>query len=45
MIVLEMGEDEGGAGDGADCAGAGGDVPEGPPAAFEQGESAFAEAA
>src|SRR5215471_16980561 len=40
-----MGEDEGGAGDVADLAGAGGDVLEGAPAAGKQGESAFAQAA
>src|SRR5207245_6889792 len=40
-----MGEDEGGAGDAADFAGAGGDVLEGAPALVEQGEPAFAEAA
>lgn len=40
-----MGEDERGPGDVADLAGAGGDVPQGPPAAGEQGESPFAEAA
>src|SRR6266513_2563808 len=40
-----MGEDEGGAGDGADFAGAGGDVLEGAPALVEQGEPAFAQAA
>jgi len=40
-----MGEDERGAGDVADFAGAGGDVLEGAPAAGEQGEPAFAEAA
>src|SRR6266571_551826 len=40
-----MGEDEGGAGDAADFAGAGGDVLEGAPALAEQGEPAFAEAA
>lgn len=39
-----MGEDKSGAGDVADRAGAGGDVLKDPPAAFEQGESAFAEA-
>jgi hypothetical protein len=43
--VLEVGEDEGGAGDVADFAGAGGDVPQGAPAAGEQGEPAFAQAA
>jgi hypothetical protein len=42
--VLEMGEDERGAGDVADFAGAGGDVLEGAPAAGEQGEPAFAQA-
>src|ERR1700748_2245336 len=40
-----MGEDECGAGDVADFAGAGGDVPEGAPALVEQGEPAFAQAA
>ena len=40
-----MGEDEGGAGDVADLAGAGGDVLEGVPALGEQGEPVFAEAA
>src|SRR5271170_1278878 len=40
-----MGEDEGGTYDVADLAGAGGDVAEGAPAAGEQGEPAFAEAA
>src|SRR5579859_7301890 len=40
-----MGEDEGGAGDVADFAGAGGDVLEGAPALVEQGEPAFAQAA
>ena len=40
-----MGEDERGAGDVADLAGAGGDVLQGAPAAGEQGEPAFAEAA
>src|SRR6266487_3811789 len=40
-----MGEDEGGAGDAADFAGAGGDVLEGAPALVEQGEPAFTEAA
>jgi hypothetical protein len=39
-----MGEDEGGAGDVADFAGAGGDVLEGAPAAGEQGEPAFTQA-
>jgi hypothetical protein len=43
--VLEMGEDECGAGDVSDFAGAGGDVLEGAPALVEQGEPAFAEAA
>jgi hypothetical protein len=43
--VLELGEDERSAGDIADLAGAGGDVLEGPPAAGEQGEPAFAQAA
>src|SRR5215831_6687830 len=45
VAVLEMGEDEGGAGDGADLAGACGDVLEGAPALVEQGEPAFAQAA
>ena len=40
-----MGEDEGGAGDVTDSAGAGGDVLKGAPAAGEQGEPAFAQAA
>jgi hypothetical protein len=40
-----MGEDEGDAGDVADSAGAGGDVLKGAPAAGEQGEPAFAQAA
>jgi hypothetical protein len=40
-----MGEDEGGAGDVADLAGAGGDVLEGVPALVEQGEPASAQAA
>src|SRR5207237_241749 len=40
-----MGEDEGGAGDVADFAGAGGDVLEGAPALVEQGEPSFAQAA
>ena len=40
-----MGEDECGAGDVADLAGAGGDVLEGAPAAGEQGEPAFSQAA
>lgn len=39
-----MGEDKRYAGDVADSAGADGDVREGVPAAFEQGEAAFAEA-
>ena len=43
--MLELGEDEGGAGDVADLAGAGGDVLEGAPALVEQGEPAFAQAA
>jgi hypothetical protein len=43
-VVLEMGEDKRRAGDVADSAGAEGDVLEGSPAAFEQSESAFAEA-
>jgi len=45
VAVLEMGEDERGAGDVADFAGAGGDVLEGAPSAGEQREPAFAEAA
>src|SRR5208282_5721526 len=45
VTVLEMGEDECGAGDVADFAGAGGDVLEGAPALGEQGEPAFPEAA
>src|SRR5262245_41138784 len=45
VAVLEMGEDECGAGDIADFAGAGGDVLEGAPPLVEQGEPAFAEAA
>jgi hypothetical protein len=40
-----MGEDEGGAGDVTDFAGAGGDALEGAPALVEQGEPAFALAA
>ena len=40
-----MGQDEGGAGDIADLARAGGDVLEGAPGAGEQGEPAFAQAA
>jgi hypothetical protein len=40
-----MGEDKGGAGDVADFAGAGGDVVKGAPAAGEQGEPSFSEAA
>ena len=40
-----MGEDEGGAGDVAGFAGAGGDVAQGAPAAGEQGEPAFSQAA
>src|SRR6266536_942047 len=40
-----MSEDECGAGDVADFAGAGGDVLEGAPALVEQGEPAFAQAA
>src|SRR6516164_7236088 len=40
-----MGEDEGGAGDVADLAGAGGDVLQDPPAAGEQGEATFTQAA
>lgn len=43
--MLEMGEDEGGAGDIADLARADGDVLEGAPAAGEQREPAFAGAA
>jgi hypothetical protein len=43
--VFEMGKDEGGAGDVADLAWAGGDVLEGAPAAGEQGEPAFSQAA
>ena len=39
-----MGEDERGAGDATDFAGAGGDVLQGAPAAGEQGEPAFPEA-
>jgi len=45
VAVLEMGEDERGPGDVADLAGAGGDVLQGAPAAGEQRESAFAQAA
>ena len=45
VAVLEMGEDECGAGNVADLAGAGGDVLESAPALGEQGEPAFAEAA
>ena len=45
VAVLEMSEDEGGAGDVADLAGAGGDVAEGTPATGEQREPAFAQAA
>jgi hypothetical protein len=40
-----MGEDEGRAGDVADLAGADGDVVQRPPAAGEQGEPAFVQAA
>ena len=40
--MLEMGQDEGGAGDIAGLAWAGGDAFEGAPAALEQGEAAFA---
>ena len=40
-----MGQDQGGSGDVADLAGAGGDVLEGAPAAREQGEPAFPQAA
>ncbi len=43
--MLEVGEDEGGAGDVADLAGAGGDVLGGAPALGEQGEPALAQAA
>jgi hypothetical protein len=43
--VLEVGQDEGGAGDAAGFAGAGGDVLEGAPALAEQGGPAFARAA
>ena len=42
--MLEVGQNERGPGDGADLAGAGGDVLKGAPAAGEQGEPAFAEA-
>jgi hypothetical protein len=45
VAVFEMGQDEGGAGDGTGFAGAGGDVLEAAPALVEQGEPAFAEAA
>jgi hypothetical protein len=45
VAVLEMGEDEGGAGDVADLAGAGGDVLEGAPALGDQGKPSFAQAA
>src|SRR5215813_8493983 len=45
VAVLEMGEDERGAGDVADFAGAGGDVLEGAPALVEQGEPAFSQTA
>jgi hypothetical protein len=45
IAVFEMGENERGAGDVTDLAGAGCDVPEGAPAPGEQGESAFAQAA
>src|SRR5271154_2099023 len=40
-----MGEDDGGAGDTADLAGTGGDVLQDPPAAGEQGEPSFSQAA
>ena len=40
--MLEMGQDERGAGDITGLAGAGGDPLEGAPAAFDQGEAAFA---
>jgi hypothetical protein len=43
--VFEMGEDEGCFDDVADLAGAGGGVVEGAPAAGEDGEAAFAQAA
>jgi len=43
--MLEMGQDERGACDGADFAGAGGDVLEGSPPLIEQGEPAFPQAA
>jgi hypothetical protein len=45
VTVLEVGEYQGGAGDVADFARAGGDALEGAPALVEQGEPAFAEAA
>src|SRR5437879_3190660 len=45
VAVLEMGQDERGAGDVAVFAGAGSDVLEGAPAAGEQGEPAFSETA
>ncbi len=45
VTVLEMGEDQGCPRDVADLAGAEGDVLECPPAACEQGEAAFAQAA
>ena len=41
--MLEMGEHEGGFRDVADAAGAGGGVPQNAPAAYQQGEAAFAE--
>ena len=43
--MLEVGQDERGPGDDADLAGAGSDVLEAAPAAGEQGEPAFAQAA
>jgi len=43
--MLEMGEDERGAGDVADFAGAGGDVLKGSPVAGDQGEPAFSQTA
>ena len=45
VAIFEMGQDQGGAGDVAGLAGAGGDVLEGAPAAGDQGEPAFAQAA
>ena len=45
MDVLDSGEHECGLGEFADAAGADGDALEGSPAAGEQGEAAFAEAA